>query len=200
MFSSPIGRLRFFLYSVAIFIVEAAAMVVCIAATTGFDGLVHSRPGPSREGLALVTLVVAMLFVAVRTNITWRRKKDADLSKWLIVPYLVFLALFAVLQAGVLWTHDFNAGSSSGDRFGLLSIALFGLWFRICLASPVKQTFDPDAFLAAEGYGAPPSGRFRPAAAPNVPAGPSMRSAPATVSARGHGNASHTGFGKRVRG
>jgi len=40
-----------------------------------------------------------MVFVAARTNITWRRRNDAGLSKWLVVPYIVFVALFAVLQA-----------------------------------------------------------------------------------------------------
>ena len=87
MLSSPIGRLRFFLYSVAISIAELIAVALCVAATMGFDGFVHSKPGPSRESLALASFVVMMVFVVARTNITWRRRNDADLSKRLVVTY-----------------------------------------------------------------------------------------------------------------
>lgn len=198
MLSSPIGRLRFFLYSVAISIAELTAVVLCIAATTGFDGLIRSRPGPPREGLALANFVVMMAFVVLRTNITWRRGADADLSKWLVVPYIVFVALLAALQAATLWLYDFETGPHTG--IGTLSIAMFGLWFRICLASHKGGPFDPDAFLAAEGFGQGPSGGFRHATRASVSAGTSMRSTPVTVSARGNSNASGVVFGKRGRG
>ena len=115
MLSSPIGRLRFFLYSLAISIAELIAVALCVAATMGFDGLVHSKPGPPREGLALASFVVMMAFVVPRTNITWRRRADADLSKWLVVPYIVFVALFAALQAATLWLYDFKTGARDGS-------------------------------------------------------------------------------------
>jgi uncharacterized membrane protein YhaH (DUF805 family) len=171
MLSSPIGRLRFFLYSVAISIAELIVVALCVAATTGFDGLVRSKPGPPREGLALASFVVMMAFVVLRTNITWRRRADADLSKWLVVPYIVFVALFAALQAATLWIYDFKTGNTN-TGLGALSIALFGLWFRICLASPKGRPFDPDAFLAAEGFGQGPSGGFRHATTASVSAEP----------------------------
>src|ERR1700704_1695135 len=128
MLSSPIGRLRFFLYSVAISIAELTALALCVAATLGFDGLVYSKPGPPREGLALASFVVMMVFVVARTNITWRRRDDADLSKWLVVPYIVFVALFAALQAATLLIYDFKTGTTN-TGLGMLSIAMFGLWF-----------------------------------------------------------------------
>ena len=196
MLSSPIGRLRFFLYSVAISIAELIAVALCVAATMGFGGFVHSKPGPSREGLALASFVVMMAFVVVRTNITWRRRDDADLSKWLVVPYIVFVALFAVLQAATLLIYDFKTGNTNSG-LSILSIALFALWFRICLASPKGRPFDPDAFLAAEGFGEGPSGRHATTA--SVSAETSMIATPVTVSARGHGNASGIAFGKRGR-
>ena len=196
MLSSPIGRLRFFLYSVAISIAELIAVALCVAATMGFGGFVHSKPGPSREGLALASFVVMMAFVVVRTNITWRRRDDADLSKWLVVPYIVFVALFAVLQAATLLIYDFKTGNTNSG-LSILSIALFALWFRICFASPKGRPFDPDAFLAAEGFGEGPSGRHATTA--SVSAEPSMISTPVTVSARGHSNASGIAFGKRGR-
>jgi hypothetical protein len=164
----------------------------------GFDGFVHSKPGPSREGLALASFVVMMAFVVVRTNITWRRRDDADLSKWLVVPYIVFVALFAVLQAATLLIYDFKTGNTN-IGLGILSIALFGLWFRICFASPNGRPFDPDSFLAAEGFGEGPSGGFRHATTASVSAETSMISTPVTVSARGHSNASGIAFGKRGR-
>lgn len=197
MLSSPIGRLRFFLYSLAISIAELIAVAICVAATMGFDGLFHSKPGPPREGLALASFVVMMAFVVPRTIITWRRRADADLSKWLVVPYIVFVALFAALQAASLWLYDFKTDHNNG--LGILSIAMFGLWFRICLARPKGRPFDPDAFLAAEGFGQGPSGSSRHATTASISAETSMRSAPATVSARAPSNASGIAFGKRGR-
>jgi uncharacterized membrane protein YhaH (DUF805 family) len=198
MLSSPIGRLRFFLYSVAISIAELIAVALCIAATMGFDGFVHSKPGPSREGLALASFVVMMVFAVARMIITWRRRDDADLSKWLVVPYMVFVALFAVLQAATLLIYDFKTGNTN-IGLGILSIALSAGWFRICFASPKGRPFDPDSFLTAEEFGEAPSGRFRHATTASVSAGTSMISTPATVSARGYGNASGIAFGKRGR-
>jgi len=198
LLSSPIGRLRFFLYSVAISIAELIAVALCVAATMGFDGFVHSKPGPSREGLALATFVVMMVFVVARTNITWRRRGDADLSKWLVVPYIVLVGLFAVQQAATLLIYDFKTGNTN-IGLHILSIALFALWLRICFASPKGRSFDPDSFLTAEGFGEAPSGRFRHATTASVSAETSMISAPVTVSARGHGNAGGIAFGKRGR-
>jgi uncharacterized membrane protein YhaH (DUF805 family) len=198
MLSSPIGRLRFFLYSLAISIAELIGVGLCVAATMGFDGFVHSKPGPSREKLALASFVVLMVFVVARANITWRRKNDADLSKWLVVPYIVFIALFAALQALTLLIYDFKTGNTNVG-LGILSFALFAYWFRICLASPKGRPFDPDSFLAAEGLGEAPSGGLRPATTVSVSAGPAMRSTPVAVSARGHGAASGIAFGKRGR-
>ena len=198
MLSSPIGRLRFFLYSVAISIAELIAVALCVAATMGFDGFVHSKPGPSREGLALASFVVMMVFAVARMIITWRRRDDADLSKWLVVPYMVFVAFFAVLQAGTILIYDFNTGNTNAG-LGLLSIALFVLWFRICFASSKGGPFDPDSFLTAEGFGEGPSGRFRQATTASVSAEASMISKPVSVSARGHSNASGIAFGKRGR-
>jgi len=194
MLSSPIGRLRFFLYSVAISIAELIAVGLCVAATMGFDGFVHSKPGPSRESLALANFVVMMVFVVARTNITWRR----HLSKLLVVPYIVFVALFAALQAATLLIYDFKTGNTN-IGLGILSIALFAWWFRICFASPKGRPFDPDSFLTAEGFGEAPSGRLRHATTASVSAGTSIISTPATVSARGHGDASGIAFGKRGR-
>src|SRR5882757_2976820 len=179
MLSSPIGRLRFFLYSVAISIAELIAVALCVAATMGFDGFFHSKPGPARESLALASFVVMMVFFVARTNITWRRRNDADLSKWLVVPYIVFVALFAVLQAATLLIYDFKTGNTNAG-LGILSIALFVLWFRICFASSKGRPFDPDSFLIAEGFGEDPSGRSRHATTASVSAETSMKSTPVT--------------------
>jgi len=198
MLSSPIGRLRFFLYSAAISIAELIAVAFCVAATMGFDGFVNSKPGPSREVLALASFVVMMVSAVVRMNITWRRGHDADLSKWLVVPYMIFLALFAVLQAATLLIYDFKTGNTN-IGLNVLSIALFAVWCRICFASSKERPFDPNSFLAAEGLGGGPSGRSRPPTTAGVSAEASMISTPASISARGHSNASGMAFGKRGR-
>ena len=198
MLSSNIGRFQFFFYSVAISIAESIAVTLCVLATIGFTGLVNSKPGPSRESLTLVSLVVMMVFALARANITWRRGNDADLSKWLLVPYIVFLALFAVLQAATLLIYDFKTGSAN-TGLGIFSLASFGLWFRICLASSKSGSFDPDAFLRAEGYGEVPGNRSRPAATASASARPSMASAPAIAIPRGPSNGGAIVFGKRGR-
>jgi uncharacterized membrane protein YhaH (DUF805 family) len=196
MLSSPMGRLRFFLYSVAISIAELIAVALCVAATMGFAGFARSKPGPSREGLALASFVVMMVFAVARMNITWRRRYDADLSKWLVVPYMVFIALFAVLQATTLLIYDFKTGNTN-IGFNILSIALFAVWCRICFASSNERPFDPDSFLTAEGLGG--GGSFRLPTTASVSAEASMISTPVSVSARGHSNASGVAFGKRGR-
>jgi hypothetical protein len=164
----------------------------------GFDGFIHSNPGPSREGLALASLVVMMVFAVARMNITWRRGHDADLSKWLVVPYMVFLALFAALQAATLLTYDFKTGNTN-IGLNILSIALFGIWCRICFAGSKERHFDPDSFLTAEGFGGGPSGSFRLPTTASVSAAASMTSMPVSVGAHGHSNASGIAFGKRGR-
>ncbi len=199
MSSSPIGRLRFFLYSVAISLAELIAIALCIATTMGFDGFIRSKPGPSREGLALASFVVMMVFAIARMNITWRRGHDADLSKWLVVPYMVLLASFAVLQAAMLLIYDFKAGNTN-IGFNILSTALFVLWCLICFAKSKPRSFDPDAFLAAEGYGRDPTRTFTPPTTASVLTTASMVSTPASLTAGGHSNASGIVFGKRARG
>ncbi len=202
MLSSRVGRLQFFLYSVAIWIAEAIAVVLCIVVTMGFAKLVHSKPGPPREGLVFASFGVMMVFAIARMNIAWRRGYDADLSKWkLLVPYAVGVVLLALLQALTLFVYDFNTGNTNTGNtnvgFNIFSIALFAMWWRICLASSKPTTFDPDAFLIAEGYGGSPGGTPRPPATARVSPAVSMTPAPVNYSARGHSNAAGVVFGKR---
>jgi hypothetical protein len=197
MFSSRVGRLQFFLYSIAIWIAELIGIVLCIAVTMGFDGLFHSKPGPSRETLVFASFAVMMMFAIARMNLAWRRGYDADLSKWkLLVPYVMAVALFPVLQAGMLFVYDFNTGTTNGG-FNIFSIAFVALWWRICRASPKSRPPDPDAFLAAEGRGGSPGGPPELPATASVSAGASIVSAPANLSTRGYSNASGVTFGKR---
>ena len=59
MFTSTLGRGRFFAYSAALLIAEGIAAILCIMGTMGIKGLAESRPGPSREPLALAILIVS---------------------------------------------------------------------------------------------------------------------------------------------
>jgi len=197
MLSSRVGRLQFFLYSVAIWIAEAIAVVLCIVVTMGFAKLVHSKPGPSRETLVFASFAIMMMFAIARMNLAWRRGYDADLSKWkLLVPYVIAVALFPVLQAGMLFVYDFNTGTTNGG-FNIFSIALVALWWRICRASPKSRPPDLDAFLAAEGHGGSPGGTSTSPAAASVSARASIGSAPVNLSPRGHSSPSGVAFGKR---
>jgi hypothetical protein len=197
MLSSRVGRLQFFLYSAAIWIAELIGVILCIVVTMGFAKFVHSKPGPPREGLVFASFAVMMVFAIARINIAWRRGYDADLSKWkLLVPYAVGIVLLAILQALTVFVYDFNTGTTNVG-FNIFSIALFAMWWRICLASSKPRTFDPDAFLIAEGCGGSPGGTPTSPATARVSPAFSRTPAPVSYGARGHGNAAGVVFGKR---
>ncbi len=189
MLSSPIGRSRFFLYSVALVIVEALLVIVSIAATMGVAALAESPPGPSREGLALAIFVVTAACLLVRSNLAWRRGRDAQLPKWQLVAYIGLSTMFVILQALTFLVYDFGT-KEGGDGLGLLGLALMAMWFRIWLAAPAGGSFDPDAFLEREGY-AP-----RPAPMATQPASP-QRAMPQSQPARASTASKSGGFGRR---
>ena len=197
MLSSRVGRLQFFLYSLAIWIAELIGVVLCIVLTMGFAKFVHSKPGPSREGLVFASFAVMMVFAIARINIAWRRGYDADLSKWkLLVPYAVGVVLLAILQALTVFVYDFNTGTTNVG-FNIFSIALFAMWWRICLAKSKPGSFDPDAFLSAEGFGGGHNDWSPPATTARFSAGASIIPAPVSFSTRAHGNGAGAVFGKR---
>ncbi|MBX3567271.1 MAG: hypothetical protein KF914_04390 [Rhizobiaceae bacterium] len=174
MFTTPIGRGRFLAYCALVLVAEVAAIFLCIAATTGLGGLAESAPGPSRQGLALAILLMSFVFVAVRGNLAWRRSADAGGLRWVLGSYIVFSAIFAVLQAATFLVYKFG-GDNSNLGLNLLGLAITGLWFRILLAPPVGNGWDADAFsqeveasLRAK-KDAPSSPPRRPAPAPPRP-------------------------------
>jgi hypothetical protein len=180
MFSGPLGRGRFFLFSIVIELFELAAVAVCVPATMGWHGLLVSKPGPGRETLFLAVLAIAAVTFVARCNITWRRGVDSERGKIFIVSYLFFSLAFAALQALTLLTHDFNAGGSPA-HLNLLGLALLGMWFNIGWARSTAGPFDPDAFLARKGVAG---------SAPAEAAAPPRLSAASARPAR-------TGFGRR---
>ena len=147
MFGSPLGRGRFFAYSAALFIAEAIATVLCIMGTGGIKALAESRPGPSREPLALAILIVSIILLLARSNIAWRRSRDAEGSKWILGMYIVFSAFFALLQSATFLTYDFN-GDNSNLGLNLLGLVLIGLWFKILLAPSTGGSWDAGGFAA----------------------------------------------------
>lgn len=163
MFLSPLGRLRFFFYSFAVFIAEVLAVTIC-ALTIGGEAFLHSAPGPSRNSLAGACLIVLLVFAALRANLALRRGADACLSKWILVPYIIFTALHAVLQAATVLTHKFD-GENNNVGLGLLWLCLAGIWSVICFAKPEARSFDPAAFLRKEGHVRGPWDIERPPAA-----------------------------------
>jgi hypothetical protein len=147
MFTSTLGRGRFFAYSAALLIGEAIAVVFCIMGTTGLKGLADSHPGSSREPLALAILVVSVVILLARSNIAWRRSRDAEGSTWILGMYVVFSAFFALLQAATFLVYDFN-GDNSNVGLNLLGIVIIGLWFRILLAPSSGASWDAGSFAA----------------------------------------------------
>ena len=173
MLSSPIGRGRFFLYSLVLSIAEIMAVILCIASTIGIEALAKSPPGPGRESLFLALLVSLLPITLMRANVTWRRGQDAQLSRWLILPYIIFSLCYVILQALVVLTYDFDKGTG-GDELGLLGLTLMGTWCAIWLAESKDGSFDPDTFLAKEGIIIPPQngravwGTKKPAGSPTA--------------------------------
>ena len=194
MFTSSIGRLRFFLYSVAATVAEIVAIVVCIAGTIGFAGLINSTPGPSRQGMAGVILVMSLAFVLLRGNIAWRRSRDAKGRSWILWAYIVFSAIYAVLQAGTMLVIDFGNPDSVPGGLNLLGLSIFGLWVTILVAKPaggvdideLTSVFDFDGAVPAPAGG----GMMAASAAP-----PAARTA--APAAQPIGRPRPAGFGKR---
>jgi hypothetical protein len=115
--------------------------------TTGFKGLAESASGPSREPLALAILIVSVVLFLARSNIAWRRSRDAEGSKWIPGMYVVFSAFFALLQAGTFLVYDFN-GDNSNVGLNLLGLVIIGVWFRILLAPSAGGSWDAGSFAA----------------------------------------------------
>ncbi|UCI05426.1 hypothetical protein [Mesorhizobium sp. B1-1-8] len=200
MLTSNIGRLRFFLYSVCLTVAEAAAIVICIAGTIGFAGLLNSMPGPSRQSMAGAALIVSLIFVALRGNTAWRRSRDANGSGWILWSYIVFSAIYAFLQAGTLLVIDFGNPESVPGGLNLLGLAIFGLWCTILWAKPVAgsnideltSVFDFDGPLAA------PLGADRMATSAAVSQPRAAAAATrATPAPQPFGRPRRAGFGKR---
>ena len=148
MFTSAIGRGRFFAYSTVLFIAEAVAAILCIMGTMGIAGLAESTPGLSREPLSLAILIVSIVFVVLRANLAWRRTRDAQGSKWILGMYVVFSAMFALLQAATFLVYDFG-GDDSSLGLDLLGLALIGIWLRILVAPSIGGSWDSDSFAAS---------------------------------------------------
>lgn len=200
MFTSNIGRLRFFLYSLGLTVAETVVILVCIVSTIGFEGLLNSAPGPTRQGMAGAVLVASLVFVALRGNIASRRTRDANGRRWILWSYIALSAVYAVLQAGVLLVVKFGDPESIPGGFNLLGLSIFGLWCTILWAKPVAGSnideltdvfdFDGPAPVPAR------AGRGAPAIVPATPraAAPAARVPPAP---QPFGRPRPAGFGKR---
>jgi len=200
MFTSNIGRLRFFLYSFGLAIAETVVIVVCIVSTIGFEGLLNSGPGPSRQGMAGAVLVASLIFVALRGNIASRRTRDANGRRWILWAYIALSAVYALLQAGVLLVVKFGDPESIPGGLNLLGLSVFGLWCTILWAKPVAGSNIDELTDVFEFDGPlPASTRTGRVAAPAAP----RATAPATSATRvppapqPFGRPRPAGFGKR---
>lgn len=200
MFTSNIGRLRFFLYSFGLAIAETVVIVVCIVSTIGFEGLLNSGPGPSRPGMAGAVLVASLIFVALRGNIASRRTRDANGRRWILWAYIALSAVYALLQAGVLLVVKFGDPESIPGGLNLLGLSVFGLWCTILWAKPVAgsnideltDVFEFDGPLPASTR----TGRVAAPAAPRATA-PAASAARVPPAPQPFGRPRPAGFGKR---
>ncbi|TPI15401.1 hypothetical protein FJW06_08340 [Mesorhizobium sp. B4-1-3] len=194
MFSSNIGRLRFFLYSLGLAVAETVMIVTCIVSTIGFEGLINSEPGPGRQGMAGAVLVGSLIFVALRGNTASRRTRDAKGRRWILWAYIAFSAVYALLQAGVLLVVKFDDPESIPGGLNLLGLSIFGLWCTILWAKPVAGSnideltdiFDFDGPLPASTRTAAPAAPRAAASSARVPSAPQPFGKPRPA-----------GFGKR---
>ncbi|WP_224706591.1 hypothetical protein [Mesorhizobium sp. CA15] len=199
MFTSNIGRLRFFLYSLGLAVAETAVIVICIVSTIGFEGLLNSGPSPSRQGMAGAVLIASLIFVALRGNIASRRTRDANGRRWILWAYIALSAVYALLQAGVLLVVKFGDPESIPGGLNLLGFSVFGLWCTIWWAKPVAgsnideltDVFDFDGPLPASTRAA----RAAVPAAPRAAVGASAALIPPAP--QPFGRPRPAGFGKR---
>jgi uncharacterized small protein (DUF1192 family) len=138
MFASPVGRARFFVYSAISQIAELIFTLFAIFGSMGFEALLTSKPGPDREPLAWAVLIVGAGFVVIKGNLAWRRMRDAQTGKGMVIAYIIFSFFFALLQAGEAFVHDFNGDTNSGSGLGLLGIGITILWATILMAKPAS--------------------------------------------------------------
>ena len=200
MFTSNIGRLRFFFYSLGLSLAEGVTILLCIAMTIGFSGLLNSAPGPSRQGMAGVVLLVSFVFVALRGNFAWRRSRDANGSAWILWSYIVFSGIYAFLQAGMLMVIDLAKPERASGGLNLLGLAIFGLWVAILCAKSagggnireLTEVFDFDGPLPAPTR----AGRLAAGAAPAAPRTVAPAARPETA-VQSFGRPRPVGFGKR---
>lgn len=199
MFTSSIGRLRFFFYSIGVFLIEAVGILLCIAGTIGFEGLITSTRGPAREGMAGAVLVISLLAVVMRGNIAWRRSRDANGSRWLLWSYVVFIGIYAFLQAGTVLVVDFSNPDSVPGGLNLLALSIFVIWIKILVAKPAGGVDINELTSVFDFDGAVPvpvaSSRIATSAAPSA-----TRTATATRSVPSMqpiGRPRPAGFGKR---
>ncbi|TIV35241.1 MAG: sugar porter family MFS transporter, partial [Mesorhizobium sp.] len=178
MFTSNIGRLRFFLYSLGLAVAETVVIVVCIVGTIGFEGLINSGPGPARQGMAGAVLIASLIFVALRGNIAARRTRDANGRRWIMWAYIALSAVYALLQAGVLLVVKFDDPESIPGGLNLLGLSIFGLWCTILWAKPVAGS-NIDELTDVFDFDGPLPAPARTARAA-VPAAPRAAAAAAT--------------------
>jgi hypothetical protein len=200
MFTSNIGRLRFFLYSLGLAVAETVVILICIIGTIGFEGLLNSGPGPSRESLAGAVLVASLIFVALRGNIASRRTRDANGRRWILWAYIALSAAYALLQAGVLLVVKFGDPDSIPGGLNLLALSIFGLWCTILWAKPVAGS-NIDELTDVFEFDSPLPAPARAARAAVVPAAPRATAAPSAArvppAPQPFGRPRPAGFGKR---
>ncbi|MGX5800092.1 hypothetical protein ACWGS9_02485 [Bradyrhizobium sp. Arg314] len=200
MFTSNIGRLRFFLYSVGLTLAETVVIVICIVSTIGFEGLINSGPGPSRQGMAGAVLIASLIFVALRCNIASRRTRDANGRRWILWAYIALSAVYALLQAGVLLVVKFGDPESIPGGLNLLGLSIFGLWCTILWAKPVAGSNIDELTDVFEFDGPlPASTRTGRTAAPAAAraAAPAASAARVPPTPQPFGRPRPAGFGKR---
>ena len=200
MFASNIGRLRFFLYSLALAVAETVVIVVCVVSTIGFEGLINSGPGPARQGMAGAVLVASLIFVALRGNIASRRTRDANGRRWILWAYIGLSAMYALLQAGVLLVVKFDDPESIPGGLNLLGLSIFGLWCTILWAKPVAGSSIDELTDVFEFDGPlPASTRTARAVVPAAPrtAAPAASTARVPPAPQPFGRPRPAGFGKR---
>jgi hypothetical protein len=134
MFSSPLGRGRFFVYSAISQFAELILTLAAIFGPMGFEALLNSKPGPGREPVALAVLIVGAMFVVIKGNLAWRRMRDAQTGKGMVIAYIIFSFFFALLQAGEVLVHDFKGEEDIGSTLGLLGLGITIIWSVILMA------------------------------------------------------------------
>jgi uncharacterized membrane protein YhaH (DUF805 family) len=154
MFSSNLSRGPFVLYTILFAVLEASFVLSYITLVMGFPAFAESKPGHSREGIALAVLIIGILFSVARANIAIRRNRDRNGKTSFIWGYNILLFLVSMFTASEFLFRTFGSDSDGNSGLYILGLVSFSLWVRLVISgSESTSGVEGEIAAMAKKYG-----------------------------------------------